>query len=299
MIETVFLQKDLNLNINNDVNIILSPELYWIRIFELPIDSKKEALNVLPNMFEEFFPIEGYKFYIEKTENGKYISFAYNEQEIKKIIEDVGLSLKQVANIYFSQFECEEYDSFSVNGISYMYQDNLLVQIPKSFVLEEQLEELDLNSVNLSKHSFHIDKSSKYIETKTAYILSGLFILFALGVFVKSYIVSMQSTHIPFKIEKIKKEYQLMPTLFQTKALLKEYEKLDVRYMKIRDAFEYCINFKHSLKGIIEKIELKNNQITVIYSKATFSDVKMYMDKKYNKTDIKKLANTIRVRISL
>jgi hypothetical protein len=299
MIETVFLQKGVNLSTDNNVNIILSPELYWVRIFDIPIESKKEALNVLPNMFEDFFDIDGYKFYIDKLDNGKYLSFAYKEKDIEELIEELGLSIKQVSNIYFAQFECAQNKSFVVDGINYIYQDDILVKIPQNFVLEDDFEELNLNEIKLSKHSFFINKSSKYIESKTAYILSSLFLVLAMGIFTKGYMITQQANNIPLEIDKIKTEYKLLPTLFQTKSMLKEYEKADKNYNKVRELFEYSINFKRSFKGIVEKIELKNNQVVVIYNEAKYSDVNRYFTKKYKSASVKQMASKVKVRLSL
>jgi hypothetical protein len=299
MIKTVFLQKDFNLTIDENVNIILSPELYWVRIFDIPINSKKEALSVLPNMFEDFFDVDGYKFYLEKLEDGKYLSFAYNEQEVKQCIENVGLSLKQVSNIYFAQFECQGFQSFSVDGTNYMYQDDILVKIPSNFVFEDSFLEIDLETIKLTKHSFFINKSSKYIDSKTAYILSALFVVLAGAIFAKSFILDDMNSKIPNKIENIKQAYNLMPTLFQTKSLIKEYTKVDKRYTNLRNILEYCLNFKSAFSGIIEKVELKNNQLIVIYNEANYSNVRNYITKKYKKASVEQLSSKVKVRIGL
>lgn len=299
MTRTVFLQNNLNLTTNENVNIILSPEFYWVRVFDIPIASKKEALNVLPNMFEEFFDIDGYKFYLEKLEDGKYLSFAYSEEKIKQAIKDSGLSLKQVSDIYFAQYELQDKNSFCIDGVNYIYQDNILVKIPQNFSLNEEFESVDIDSLKLSKHSFYINQSSKYIDNKSAYILSGLLVLFALVVFSRVYVLNDKSSSYPQQIETIKTQYKLMPTLFQTNSMLKQYKSVSKKYDKTREAIEYSINFKRSFNAVLEKVELKNNQVVVVYQDVQYSKVKNYINKKYKKAVIEQLSNKIKVRVNL
>jgi len=79
----IFLQKNKSYTINDTINLILSPEFYWVRIFDIPVDSKKEALATLPNLFEDFIVMVGYKFFLQKLSKHNYFGLTYNESEIK------------------------------------------------------------------------------------------------------------------------------------------------------------------------------------------------------------------------
>ena len=80
-----FLTKKSRYSYGEAADIILSPELYWVRIFDIPITNKRDMIKVVPTLFEDFLDVEEYKFYAVKQEENKYICFAYNENEITKI----------------------------------------------------------------------------------------------------------------------------------------------------------------------------------------------------------------------
>ena len=301
MAKTIFLQKDIKFTIdtNEYVNIILSPEFYWVRIFDIPITSQKEALRALPNLFEEFFNTDGYKFYIKKLEDNKYLSFAYSEEEIKSAIKNAGLLIKQVLNIYFAQNELNQYPLFKVENRVFGYQDGILVKIPPNLSNGMELQSVDFEALKLSKHSFLINNSSKYIDNKSAYILSTIFILFALVVFAKLFVINSKIDSYPTQIGNIKKEYNLMPTLFQTNSMIKEYIKVENNYKKFRQALEYLIDFKKSFDGILGKIEFKNRVLIIEYLEASKIKVEKFVKKKYKNALVEKLENKIRVRVKL
>ena len=301
MAKTIFLQKDIKFTIdtNEYVNIILSPEFYWVRIFDIPITSQKEAFRALPNLFEEFFNTDGYRFYIKKLEDNKYLSFAYSEEEIKSAIKNAGLLIKQVLNIYFAQNELNQYPLFKVENRAFGYQDGILVKIPPNLSNGMELQSVDFETIKLSKHSFLINNSSKYIDNKSAYILSAIFILFSLVIFLKLFIIKNETNNYPKQIENIKKEYNLMPTLFQTNSMIKEYIKVENNYKKFRQALEYLIDFKKSFDGILGKIEFKNRVLIIEYLEASKIKVEKFVKKKYKNVLVEKLENKIRVRVKL
>ena len=90
----LFLHSKSSFDILSGVNIILSPEFYWVRVFELPMTSPKEVHSALPSLFEEFIDIEGKDFYVKKmselSSKGslKEISLFPKNFKLEKLMDD-------------------------------------------------------------------------------------------------------------------------------------------------------------------------------------------------------------------
>jgi len=132
------------------------------------LDSKKEVLNALPSLFEEFVDISNLKFFTKKLENNKYLCFGYDESKITQAIKDSNLLQKQIKNIYFLQIELEdtlkthEQTCMKVDGIYLTYIDNILVQIPPILKLDSD-NVLNVDKIKLSKNILHLNFYTQYI----------------------------------------------------------------------------------------------------------------------------------------
>jgi hypothetical protein len=289
MTTTIFLQKDTKFatKLNGNANIILSPQFYWVRVFDIPIASKKEAMSVVPNLFEDFFDVDDYKFYIIKLENNQYLSFAYKEQDILDGLKNANISLKKVSNIYFAQNEFVEVakeQAILINEQKYFYQDNIFIQIPSNMFKMIEANSCDVSTISLSKNKISINQSSKYIDRTSAYILSTIFIFFSLAIFFKTYTINKDIQQYPIKINKLKKDYNLMSSMIQTKSVLKGYKKVSQNYDRLRTLLQYTINFKKTISGKLENIEIKQGIVYGYFTNTTLENMKQYFEKKYTIT---------------
>jgi len=307
MMKTIFLQKDTKLeeNITSSINVILSPTYYWVKEFELPITSVKEVQKVVPNLFEEYFDISGYKFYVQKIQNTKYLCFAYDEELILDSLKNANIDNKKVSNIYFAQNELQSFftneltSPINIDEKYFIYQDNILINIPTSLASNIEKRVVTLDKIEFSKFKISINKSSKYISTSSSYILSTIFILFSILVFIKSYDISNASLAYESKIQSLKKEYKLPSSMIQTKSILKQYSKVQTKYNKTRDAFAYFINFKSNCTGTLKSCKLNNGLVTIVYLKANKLCIKKYISKKYKIQNIKEKNNTLIIEVKI
>jgi len=118
-IKTLFLTKTSYYECDEKINIILSPELYWVRIFDIPIKNKNDVVKVMPSFFESFLDVDNYKFYVIELEDNKKLCFAYDESLITKTIQDANLTLNQISNIFFAQTELNSLKLFHIHKIKY------------------------------------------------------------------------------------------------------------------------------------------------------------------------------------
>lgn len=307
MNEAVFLEKNKTYNSENNINLILSPEFYWVRVFDIPIESKKEALLALPNLFEDFLDdIDGYKFYIIKLDSNKYLGFAYNDEQIKNAIKEAGLNLRKISSIYFAQNEFSSLVNkednttsiFSIDESQYIYQDDILVKIPQSFYVDDSLS-VELTNIELSKEYISLDNFSKFISNKQAYILSAIFICFALMFFSKTIYLENTIKGYDDQIDNIKSEANLPATFFQTKSILETLEGTQLQYTKLRDVLSYGINFKSQFAGILKDISFSNKRVVFTYSEVDEKKLKRYFSKLKNKKEFSGSTATYKVEVNL
>ena len=117
----VFLSTNTKITSTQKVNIILSPELYWVRIFDIPVKNTTHARHVLPTLFEDILSnVSELSYQVVKLEENKYLCFAYVNKTIYEAIKKSGIPLSLVDNIYFAQNECKSYPQFIVDNKSFL-----------------------------------------------------------------------------------------------------------------------------------------------------------------------------------
>jgi hypothetical protein len=255
----IFLNKVSNYTYDGKVDIILSPELYWVRVFEIPIKNKSDILKVVSTFFEDFLEIEDYTFYAVKLEDDQYLCFAYLESQISQTIKNANLNLKQVSNIYFAQNELIDYNSFEIDNKYFIYQDNILLKVPKEFLTDIKISNFDMDKVALSKHKIFINKSNKYIDNKNIYVLSIVFLLISFINFGKTNIIDNIANKVLEDQENIKTEYKMLPTMMQTKSVIRTLEKKQYKQIQLRNILQKDFNDKNKK---IKKVSFRNSKIS-------------------------------------
>ncbi|MEA2091565.1 MAG: hypothetical protein U9O83_04260 [Campylobacterota bacterium] len=88
------------------VNIILSPSLYWVKKLSLPVKYLRDAKKLLPSLFEDTLPKGNYSYTAYKS-GDEFLIFAYEDKYILETLSKEGISLSNVANVYFAQSEMQ------------------------------------------------------------------------------------------------------------------------------------------------------------------------------------------------
>ena len=303
MAKSILLQNNNNYKISEDINIILAPELYSVRIFDIPIESSSELKLVIPDFFEDFFDTEGYSFYHIKLEKHKYLCFAYKQDNILNILEKSNIEIKYVKNIYFLQNELS-----ITNGTLYKYADiqyictnDIIVKLPSNINIKDNTTDMDVDNINLSKHNIFLNKSSKYIDNKTSYIISFIFIIFALFNFYKMNDINSQRISYEEKLNNLKKQYHVPSSMIQTKSIINEYQTTKDKYLDFLNAFEYLLKYKKKVNSLLKSIEYKNNKIIVVFENKVKNKVKIenYIKRKYKISSSRIYNNNLNIEIKL
>lgn len=299
-IEKYFLTKKSDIQINSKVDLVLSPEFYWVRVFEIPVDTEKKALDVLPSLFEDILPNGNVDYFATKLEENKFLCYAFNNDDVLEYIKKSGLNLSQVNAVYLAQLEMKEYQSFIIDNSAFIYDKDILIKVPK--VLCKDAPELsnNINQIELTKHKINIKFYSNTISLKYIYTL-----LLLLGTVIVINTVSYfgyanNISSIDLKIEKIRKSSNMPRTYIQTKSILSNMQKRVDKQLKIRVALSYILEFRKSkAEEFIERISYKNNKIKIVFRNISWFKIKKYIEKKYTISNNSTIGDFVNVEVEL
>lgn len=298
-IENVFLTSNKKINVSSNINIILSPEFYWVRIFNIPVKNITQARNVLPTLFEDILDnIKDLSYHIIKLEENKYLCFAYLNKTIYEAIKKSSIPLSFINSVYFAQNECKSFNQFKIDDKSFLYTDeDILIKVPNNILSNDTvLLEKDLNTLILSSNKVEIKLYNNPISSKQLYFLVGVFCIFLLINIFKYFDYKNEVSLLNNKIETIKTNANLPSSMIQTNSIIKKNKKKILVEIKKRNFIKYI--FKNS-KLNLYSLELERNIISLKFKNTNKTTVENYISKKYRiiSTRVKGLELDIKVKL--
>lgn len=294
--EKVFLCLNSKVDITTKVDIILSPEFYWVRVFDIPVKGIKQAKDVLPTLFEDIIDTnEKLDYELIEIERSKYLCFAYSNKKIFEYLKSININLSLINNIYFAQNECKSQNSFSINENCFLYtQDDILVKVPNSLLSEKK--ELDINSIVLSSNNMDIKLYNSSLNGKYLVIIAILLLLFTSVNFYKFFIYKNEVSKNENKIEQIKSSSNLPSSMLRTKSIIDSYETKVKKEIEKRELISYVLSNK---KIKIKRLELDNNSLDISLEGANKSYVENYISKRYKIVSSRVNGLVLNIRIKL
>lgn len=268
----IFLCSNMRIIENSKVDIILSPEFYWVRIFDMPVKNIVQAKAVLPTLFEDILVKVGELSYqVIKLEENKYLCFAYINKKIFEAIKNSGISLSLVNAIYFAQNECKDFKQFSVEGKSFLYtEDKILVKVPNEMLTQKvQLNEF-IHNINLSSNKIDIKLYNNLLNSNQISIILGIFIIVSIVNSFKYFIYKSEISKIEDKIEQIKMVNNFPVSSIQMDSIINLNKKIAQKEINKREAISYILeNNKIEIRNItldndILKIDVLNTDKKII-----------------------------------
>ena len=206
--------------------------------------------------------------------------------KIIEAIKNANISNSQINNIYFGQIEFEQLANtntqscIKIDNICLSYIDDLLAQIPAA--LKTNIDNsTNIDNIKLSMDKIYISSSSKYIDTKTSYILSAILVLFSVFTFAKVINNKQITSEIPNKIESLQQHNNMPSTILQTKSIIKKLQKISNHQSKIRELFEYVLSFKKIVGGTMVSMNFKNDDFILKFKDIKAQKLTNYLEKKY------------------
>jgi hypothetical protein len=265
----IFLDYDLNYkNIENkNLNIILSPSLYWVKKFSIPTTSLREAKKLLPSLFEDILPDSDYKYYAY-FENDLLIGFAYNDKSIIKLLEEKNIPLSNVKSVRFAQNEfnkdllpCKINEKFCL-----IEKEDIILKLPCEFASSPK--QPDLSNLKLSKHTISVQQYDHIIDSKTFDKLIIMIFVFLFLVGFDLYTTKKQIAIQRYKESLLFEKYDLLATTFQNKSLLKKYKSINQKQQKLKSLFATAIRIRLKNNEVLHSIEYDSKKI-----KFTFKNI--------------------------
>ena len=169
---------------NKKLDIILSPSFYWVREENLPVKYEYQAKPLIPSLFDGIIPEGEYSYECIKVKEGRFLVFAYSSKDIIIAIENLGLKLSQVRDVYFAQLCFKEIEKpleiDSKNAL--IIQNGLLNIIPIELINESEPLKDKLKTITLPDHKIRLSRFDTIIDekglNKILYLLLGFIILY-------------------------------------------------------------------------------------------------------------------------
>lgn len=248
-----------------NVNVILSPSLYWVKKVSLPVKYLRDVKSLLPSLFEDILPDGVYSYSAYKSGDDFFI-FAYEDKLILKILSAKGILPTQVHNVYFAQSELANIqDAMKINDSqSMILKEELLVLVPSFWV--EESRQLDISNVSLSKNSITLKQFGHIVNDKALYTIASIFILFIAVVAVEYFITLHKISSTAELRDELFKKNALKPTMMQNRSMLKELQDIHETQTKFREYVSYILSLQLQNKEKLILLSLKANSLVAEFS---------------------------------
>ncbi len=253
------------LDIEEKVNVILSPALYWVKKLALPLKKASEAQKLLPSIFEETLPLGNYNYSVYKK-GDDFFAFAYDDKMIIDELEDKGIAISNVANVYFAQSEFGFIEgAIKINETQSIFiKDDILILLPCSFV--EESGDLNLDEITLSNHSITLAQFGHIVDNKSLYKIGAILVALIVLIVSELFITSSKLDDFSTKKEELFEKAKLQSTMFQNKAMLKKYTKIHTKQTRIREASSIVLSSKLKASEKLLKMTLKDKKLVAEYN---------------------------------
>ena len=294
----IFLCSDTKIEVSHKVDIILSPEFYWVRIFNIPVKNITQARHVFPTLFEDILDnVSDLSYQAIKLDENKYLCFAYINKKIYEAIKNSGINLSLVNSVYFAQNECKEFRQFMVEDKSFLYtDDDILVKVPNGILNENINLNENLHHINISNNKVDIKLYNNFLSSKQIYLILAVSLLFSIINFTKIYDYKNSISLLDEKIELEKQKSNLPSSMIQVDSIISKYKNIADQEIRKREIISYLLE-NSSFK--LDNISLEKDILTLVYQNSDKTKVEEYINKKYKiiSSKVENLDLYIRIKI--
>ena len=258
---------EVSLHVEEKVNIILSPSLYWVKKVTLPINNLRDVKKLLPTLFEDTIPLATYSYSVYKSVvDSEYFIFAYEDKKILDLLVKQNISISNVLSVHFAQSEFSDIkNAMKINERQSVYiKDDIVVLVPCCWI--EEKGELDLSSITLSKHKIALQQFGHIVEPKSFYGIVSAMLVLILILAIELFSVSSKVHDIVEKKDNIFASYGLKSTTFENKAILKKYDNIHNNQMLFRKYLANILSLRLEQNEKMTLFSFKGKSIKVTFS---------------------------------
>ena len=245
--KVILYTKNFNKEIKEKVDVILSPQFYWIKKLEMSV-SLREAKKIAKNLFK--LNEEEYAFSAFKIEN-KVFAVA-----IKKDL-NLKIDKKYINSVRLAQIELYDFDCIDVGEYLIKKIDDILFCFPKKDENCKKIDEI-LNNIKLSKQSFNLFNVINVDKNILFYLISSL-IIFNLFFFIEGFGYKQELSKIAKEKSALQK-YNLPLSLYQLNAIYEALKNENEKQNKIKKVLELLSRLRNFE---FQKIEFNEGVFTI------------------------------------
>lgn len=296
----IFLTSNTELSeVSGKIDIIVSPEFYWVRKFEIPVKTEAQARHVLPTLFEDIVQeFSSLAYQVIKLEENQFLCFAYNNKKIYEAIKKSNIPTSNISSIYFAQNECKNFKAFYIDELVFMYTDeNILVKVPNNIQVEEAIPlRRVVGNIKPSSYKLQVKFYNDVISSKFYYTLFTIFGILIATNFFKYFTYSNEINNLNNKMENIKKVNKVPKSNLQLDSILRKYSLNVQKENKKREAISYIFN---NVKFDLKSLYLDKETIHLEYLSVSKQELESFLKRKFKNLSIKQNAFNTKVSIKL
>ena len=264
--KTIFLDSSsAAFELDEKVNVVLSPSMYWVKKLSLPLQKVSEVKKLLESIFEDTLPLGNYNYSVYK-EGEFFFAFAYDDKFIIDTLEDKGIAVANVAGVYFAQSELGFIEgAVKINETQSIFlKDDILILLPCCWV--EESGDLNIDEIKLSKRGINLAQFGHIVDSKSLYKIGAILVAFIVLIMSEWMITSSKVDDFSDKKETLFAKAKLQATMFQNKAMLKKYTKIHTKQVRIREITSIILSTRLRPSETLTQLILKDKKITAYYN---------------------------------
>ena len=171
--KSILYTKFFDKEIKEKVDVVLSPEFYWIKKIDIPIKSLKDAKKIAKTVFK----LQKERYVFDAFElNGKFFAVAF-EKELKINIPPQFINSVRIAQIEFFDYDCIKIDDShaikKIDDLLFCFPENVECERAEKILQNKKLSNKKFNLIN----RLEIDKSIIILITLIFLMVNAGFIL--------------------------------------------------------------------------------------------------------------------------
>ncbi len=264
--KTLFITKKSHItHLDEPVNVILSPQYYWVKKAELPVSRLYEAKKYAPAIFEEHLPKQQHFRYIVTalSDKNRFIILAYDAEEIFGMLEKQIGDFSKVKKVFFSQFELADMPQcLTVTKETSLHRaDDLILYAPTPCANEEDVEHY-IENLKLSRHFITpVSLTQELVSSRVAYSVIAALTLLSVGFGLEYLYHLREKRHIAQEMEKIAQRYHLPATSMQRESILRSLQKKEQAQKRVRELLHTVSLTPLDGKGRVKRIYLQKGRL--------------------------------------
>lgn len=224
-------------NLEEEVNVMLSPEFYTLKKEALPLRYAYQAKRIAPSLFIGMLEEQSLYEYAVFKEDKQWVFIAYNTAFISAFLESKGIALKYLSKLFFSQQSAQLFDKPLLLG-----EKNALVKVDDTMVVVPQIA-LDTTQKMLdfdarftpNKGITLASTKGSFFTLKQASLLGVLFLLLGIVFFIEARGYKKSSQEIEGELDAMLAQHPSLATKYTRDSILQKYQTLDSSERKKRE----------------------------------------------------------------